>query len=294
MLTSGRVVRGDARSKVVFGGLAAVFSLFAPPTVKSAAAEEVYDFQVCHGYFALCPASTCTPTGGLITVRTATGGTARFPAADCTCPVIYGPSIANLAGGNMQGSCTPPADHIWSTYQPRSNIPQALTNWVPTPPEAAAPPLFCPKSLGFGSGLVNCFSFLCESEHYINNVPVVTCHCPVGESLAGTPVAPRTAFLTQAGRGDQAYCGPGTHPVSGPIEFPQLRSAGRAAHVDEPETGPPRTMIRPTSRLDDKADVTASRGYDQHSDNLGLAAERVVDHHDQAARSIAAMWIRLS
>jgi hypothetical protein len=47
-----------------------------------------------------------------------------------------------LAGGNMQGSCEPPPDHIWSTYQPRPNIPQALTNWVPTLPEAAAPPLF--------------------------------------------------------------------------------------------------------------------------------------------------------
>jgi hypothetical protein len=219
MLRSGRAVRRNASAQVVFGGLAAVFSLLAPPTVKSAAAAEVYDFQICRGYFALCAASTCTPTGGHITVRTAAGGTATFPAADCTCPVIYGPSIANLAGGNMQGSCVPPPRHIWSTYQPRPNIPQALTNWIPTPPEAAAPPLFCSKSLNLGSGLVNCFSFLCESEHYINNVPVVTCHCPMGESLAGTPVPPHTSFLTQAGQGDQTYCGPDKHPVAGPISI---------------------------------------------------------------------------
>jgi hypothetical protein len=124
-----------------------------------------------------------------------------------------------LAGGNMQGSCEPPGpDTIWSTFQPRPNIPQAPTGWVPTPPEAAAPPLFCPKSPPLGNQLVNCFSFLCDSQTYINNVPVVTCHCPIGESLAGTPVAPATAFLTQAGQGDEAYCA--KYPVAGPLSIP--------------------------------------------------------------------------
>jgi hypothetical protein len=221
MGTPEQAVRGNRPSKIVFG-LAAVFFVLA--TARPAAAAEVYDFQFCRGYFALCAASTCTPKPGqTITVRTATGGTAVFPAADCTCPVILGVSIANLAGGNMQGSCEPPADQpgtIWSTFQPRPNIPQALTNWVPTPPEAAAPPLFCPKSPPLGNQSVNCFSFLCDSLTYIpdTDVPVATCHCPIGESLAGTPVAPATAFLTQAGQGDPAYCA--MHPVSGPLSVP--------------------------------------------------------------------------
>jgi hypothetical protein len=210
---SSRARHGNSLVKVVFF-LVAVLLAFTPPAARRGAAAEVYDFQICHGYFALCAASTCKPTGGQITVRTATGGTATFPEADCTCPVILGPSIANLAGGNMQGSCEPPPDTIWSTYQPRPTIPQALTNWVP----AAAPPLFCPKRLGLGNQLVNCFSFACDSQTYINNVPVVTCHCPIGESLAGTPVPPRTAFLTQAGQGDEAYCA--MYPVSGPISLP--------------------------------------------------------------------------
>jgi len=217
---SSRARHGNSLVKVVFF-LVAVLLAFTPPAARRGAAAEVYDFQICHGYFALCAASTCKPTGGQITVRTATGGTATFPEADCTCPVIFGPSIANLAGGNMQGSCEPPPDKpgtIWSTYQPRPNIPQALTNWVPTLPEAAAPPLFCPKSPPLGNQLVNCFSFLCDSQTYINNVPVVTCHCPIGESLAGTPVPPRTAFLTQAGQGDEATCA--MYPVSGPISLP--------------------------------------------------------------------------
>ena len=218
MGTSQRATRGNALSKVVFV-LGTMLLVFAPPTVRPSGAQEVYDFRICRGYFALCAASTCMPTGKQITVRTATGGTATFPEADCTCPVLLGPSIANLAGGNMQGSCEPPGpDTIWSTYHPRPNIPQALTNWVPTPPEASAPPLFCPKSLNLGNQLVNCFSFLCDSQTYINNVPVVTCHCPIGESLAGTSVPPHTSFLTQAGQGDQAFCA--EHPVSGPISFP--------------------------------------------------------------------------
>ena len=210
---------GCVLGKVGFS-LIGMLLLFAPPTASPGQAQEVYDFQFCRGYFALCAASHCTPKPGqTITVRTATGGTATFPEADCTCPVILGTSIANLAGGNMQGSCEPPGpDTIWSTFQVRPNIPQALTNWVPTPPEAAAPPLLCPKSLNLGSQSVNCFSFLCDTQTYINNVPVVTCHCPIGESLAGTPVAPATAFLTQAGQGDQAYCA--KYPVSGPLSIP--------------------------------------------------------------------------
>jgi hypothetical protein len=219
MSTRRRAASGNALSKIAFG-LGAVLLVFAPPTARPGGAQEFYDFHICGGYFALCAASTCTPTGGQITVRTATGGTATFPAADCTCPVILGPSIANLAGGNMQGSCVPPPNTIWSTYQPRPNIPQALTNWVPTLPEAAAPPLFCPKSLNLGAQTVNCFSFSCDadSETWINNVPVVTCHCPIGESLAGTAVPPHTSFLTQAGQGDPAYCA--MHPVSGPLTIP--------------------------------------------------------------------------
>jgi hypothetical protein len=215
---SPRAIHGNPLATAAFG-VAAILLAFPPQTARAGGAAESYDFQICGGYFALCAASTCKPTGGQITVRTATGGTATFPEADCTCPVLLGPSIANLAGGNMQGSCEPPGPgQIWSTYQPRPNIPQAITNWVPTLPEAAAPPLFCPSRRDLGNQLVNCFSFICDSQRYINNVPVVTCHCPIGESLAGTAVPPHTAFLTQAGQGDRTTCA--DHPVSGPISLP--------------------------------------------------------------------------
>jgi hypothetical protein len=54
-----------------------------------------------------------------------------FPEADCTYPIFYGVSLANLAGGNMQGSCNPPGPgQIWSEFSPQPEIPQAINDWV--------------------------------------------------------------------------------------------------------------------------------------------------------------------
>ena len=68
MHKSRQAVSENTFSKVVFG-LAVVLLVFAPPTARSSRAAEVYDFQICNGYFALCAASTCTPTGNQITVK---------------------------------------------------------------------------------------------------------------------------------------------------------------------------------------------------------------------------------
>jgi hypothetical protein len=215
MHKSRQAVSGNTFSKVVFG-LTAVFLVFVPPTARAAgAAEAIPDFRFCEGYFALCAASTCTRTGKQIAVNTITGRTRNFPEADCTCPVILGTSIANLSGGNMKGSCDPPgAGKLWSTYQLRPDIPQALTDWVPHLPEDAAPPQICPA----GNQYAQCFSFKCDSETYINNVPVVTCHCAIGATLAGLPAQSQSSFPTQAGQGDQAICA--DLPVGNVIQIP--------------------------------------------------------------------------
>ncbi len=191
-----------------------------------ARAADEHDFQICHGYFALCAASTCQPTGRKITVNVSGDGTAPFDEADCTCPVFSGNAIADLVGGNMQGSCKPPSsEQIWSLYSVRGEIPQEKNGWVPTGPEALAPGLFCGKNLNLGNQLVNCFSFACDSLRYINGVPVATCHCPIGESLGGSKVPANTAFLTQAGQKDKAFCA--KHPVAGPISFPSGMPEGK-------------------------------------------------------------------
>jgi hypothetical protein len=182
-----------------------------------------HEFAFCTGYFALCAASTCQLTGRRIKVNVTGGGTAFFPEADCTCPIFSGQGIADLTGGNMQGSCKPPVAPdgsvgIWSYYAVQTHIAQQITGWVASGPKALAPLLLCPNTLHLGRTLANCFSFSCDSQTYINGVPVATCHCPIGESLDGTPVAPHTGFVTQAGQGDQRICR--MHPVSGPVPTP--------------------------------------------------------------------------
>jgi hypothetical protein len=174
-----------------------------------------HDFEICPGPFALCAASTCKATGRSITVNVTAGGTASFREYDCTCPIFSSPAIADLNGGNMQRSCKPPPNQIWSLYSPRLSIPQALTGWSRGVPESLAPPLICPASLNLGDQLVNCFSFACDPAGSINGVPVATCHCPLGESTEGTSVSPNTAFATQAGQGDRAVCA--EHPVAGAL-----------------------------------------------------------------------------
>src|SRR5215468_10302235 len=60
------------------------------------AAQDQHDqhqFAFCPGNYALCSASTCTPTGNKIQVN---GATQLFPEANCTCPVFSGVAIADL------------------------------------------------------------------------------------------------------------------------------------------------------------------------------------------------------
>ena len=42
----------------------------------------------------------------------------------------------------------------------------------------------------------------CDDETYINNVPVVTCHCALGATLFGIPANPDSSFTILAGKGD--------------------------------------------------------------------------------------------
>lgn len=216
-----RAAHGNLLTKAMLN-LGAIL-LAVVPIGRPAMAQSGHEFTFCSGYFALCAASTCRPTGRKIKVNVTGGGTAYFPEANCTCPIFSGEGIADLAGGNMQGSCKPPVARdgtvgIWSYYAPHAHIAQEITGWVATGPKALAPPQLCSKNLNLGNTTANCFSFACDSQTYINGVPVATCHCPIGESFDGTPVARHTTFYTQAGQGDQSICP--MHPVSGTITTP--------------------------------------------------------------------------
>jgi hypothetical protein len=132
------IIGGFASLRRTFSNAALVLIavlLMCAVTERGACAAE-HEFQICHGYFALCAASTCKPTRKKIEVNVSGDGTALFPEADCTCPIFSGDAIADLVGGNMKGSCEPPSpDQIWSTFAVRSQIPQEINGWVPSGPK---------------------------------------------------------------------------------------------------------------------------------------------------------------
>ena len=188
--------------------------------------------RLCPGEFALCAASICTPTGGMIEVKTATG-TAFFREAQCTCPIFPGPSIGDISGGNIAqplgpGHCFEPPttvngvpvdDGIWSLYSPITEIPQEINNWNPGKVKSFAPPNSCPDSTATTMNtFANCFSFACVRSGKIHgNVEVATCFCLIEESLEGGGVTPGTPFTTQAGQGNKDICT--QLPVGGPFSL---------------------------------------------------------------------------
>jgi hypothetical protein len=177
--------------------------------------------------FALCAASTCTATGGQISVATSSGGTASFPEMKCTCPVVTGTSIADVKGGNMQGSCATPAasakypNPIWSLFSLTQSFPQQSA--TPAYTSNAASSQICP---GTGTQMVtNCWSFECTVDPVqTNGVTTATCYCPLGENLSGGAVAAGTPFYTEAGGAAVTAAGKADacnyNPVGAPFALP--------------------------------------------------------------------------
>lgn len=152
--------------------------------------------------FALCAASSCTPTGGTISVTNTKGVVNTFPEMKCTCPVVTGPSIADFNGGNMQGSCAIPTANakypnpIWSLFAITAIYPQESA----TPPfsTTAGSPQVCP---GTGTQMAtNCWSFECTIDPaQTSGITTASCYCPLGANLTGDPIAAGTPFVTEAG-----------------------------------------------------------------------------------------------
>ena len=156
-----------------------------------------FDLALCKGPFALCAASTCT-----LTKRNYPG--TIFPEVVCTCPVLPGPSLADLSGA-MRGSCAPPKDGVWSLYSTASSFPQKINGkWRRDVP---ASPHSCPAEKD-GKELLPC-----HNVRRVDGVEVADCHCP-----ALKVIAPNRTFATQAGLCHHKVCT--EIPVGGPFPVP--------------------------------------------------------------------------
>jgi hypothetical protein len=219
MAAQGGLMKRLIFAVVIFATLAG--SMFAPlaraQTLSTGnLVNLIYGLKICKGTYALCAASTCTPTGGTIEANTATG-TNIFAAASCTCPVYDGEAIADPNGGNMKGSCNPPGSgQVWSLYAPKSNIPQAVNNWSRKAVNSAVTFQLCSSTDDVGSTFANFFSFACTLDRKRQNgVRTATCTCPLGEDLNGEPVDAATAVVTPAGQCNSSFCT--QHPVGAPL-----------------------------------------------------------------------------
>jgi hypothetical protein len=127
--------------------------------------------------------------------------------------VFTGPAIADVTGGNMQGSCQPPGkNQVWSLYFPKPNIPQAINGWKHKPADTAVSFQLCSSSDNVGATFANCWSFACTlDKKRRNGVRTATCLCPLGENPDGSAVSADTAVLTPAGQCNTDVCS--QHPV---------------------------------------------------------------------------------
>lgn len=163
-------------------------------------------YQICVGEFAFCGASSAVPTGKTITVRTPTG-TAEFNEAVAECPVMNGSAVADVLGGNMQGSCDSSAEgHVWSLFATFSEVPAKYADpaWSVI---AVAPRIFISDP---SQNFSQMFSMDCIKTRKVNGVQVASCFGPINENLRGGYVPAGTSMLTEAPLG-------AILPVSGPL-----------------------------------------------------------------------------
>ena len=185
--------------------LAVTYLKMSKPESDKAESKTTSGLTVCDGQYALCAASTCKPTGKMITGNNGT----PYPEVECRCPILEGRAIADTKAGNMAGSCAPTdSKHVWSLFAPKLYYPQEASNFSNKPKDMKATVQKCDASLNLGDKASNCFSWNCK----IGADGIAICSCPTGQ------VAAATTFLTEAGQGNQDACS--QYPVSLPIQNP--------------------------------------------------------------------------
>jgi hypothetical protein len=167
---------------------------------QAMAARRTRQLTICHDTeFALCAASTCVATGGFVKNNQGM----KYPAVSCECPIIVGDNVADLNGGNMQGSCTSTDPNaVYSTFEYADSFPQLINGTWQVAPSVMQ---VCPSTDSFSQ----CWNWRCTRDGTQNGVALAQCTCPMEKT--------KDSFVTQAGQGDSSACS--ELPVGGPLFF---------------------------------------------------------------------------
>ena len=134
---------------------------------------QAHKLSICKGEFALCAASSTTPTGKTMVVDGKV-----FKEGMAVCPVLTGDAIANL--DLMNDSCDAPAGKVWSLF----GVPM-VKNYPQAPSWNSVPAVNRTFTIGLTpkTGMSNMWSFPCELQaQKVNGVQLANCYGPIMES----------------------------------------------------------------------------------------------------------------
>jgi hypothetical protein len=137
--------------------------------------ESKLPLKICLGEFAFCGASSTKPTGNKMIVNGK-----EFYEGEAICPVMTGPSIANME--LMNNSCDAPDGTdktVWSLFWYYTEVPQSPT-WEVSP--TVNREFVTTNELG--GGMSNMWSFPCNIiPKEVNGTKLSKCYGPINETV---------------------------------------------------------------------------------------------------------------
>jgi hypothetical protein len=159
--------------------------------------ESKLPLKICLGEFAFCGASSTKPTGNKMIVNGK-----EFYEGEAICPVMTGPSIANME--LMNNSCDAPDGTdktVWSLFWYYTDVPQAPM-WDVSPTVNREFVITNEP----GGGMSNMWSFPCNvMPKEVNGTKLSKCYGPINETVfpfrGARTVEPGETSVTQAPEG---------------------------------------------------------------------------------------------
>ena len=159
----------------IVGAIAIVFVIVITVVFQKNVAENKLPLKICLGEFAFCGASSTKLTGNKMMVNGK-----EFYEGEAICPVMTGPSIANME--LMNNSCDAPDGTdktVWSLFWYYTEVPQSPT-WEVSPTVNRE----FVTSNELGGGMSNMWSFPCKvMPKKVNGTKLSKCYGPINETV---------------------------------------------------------------------------------------------------------------